>query len=78
MLGSVEKGALIVQVPRGPSSSAGLKPGDVIVAIDDEDIKSMEDLRRRILGRRVGEKLRIRFARGNDIFEVYVQLASAR
>ncbi len=74
---AVDKGALIVQVPRGPSSNAGLKPGDVIVAIDDEDVTSMEDLRRRILGKRVGDKLRIRFARGTDVFEVYVQLASA-
>jgi len=75
---SVDKGALIVQVPRGPSSKAGLKAGDVIVAIDDENINSMEDLRRKVLGMRVGDKLRIRFAREIDIFEVYVQLASAR
>lgn len=75
---SVERGALLVQVPRGPSSSAGLKTGDVIVAIDDEDIRGMDDLRRRILGKRVGDNLRVRFARGRDIFEVYVTLASAK
>jgi S1-C subfamily serine protease len=74
---TVEEGALLVQVPRGPSAQAGLKAGDVIVAIDDEDVKGMEGLRKRILGKRVGEKLRVRFVRGNDIFEVWVQLASA-
>ncbi len=56
---------------------AGLRAGDVIVAIDEEDVDTMDDLRRKILGKRVGEKLMVRFARGNDVFEVYVQLASA-
>jgi serine protease Do len=74
---AVEEGALLVQVPRGPSAQAGLKTGDVIVAIDDEDVKGMEDLRKRILGKRVGEKLRVRFVRGSDTFEVWVQLAAA-
>jgi len=74
---TAEEGALLVQVPRGPSAQAGLKAGDVIVAIDDEGVKGMEDLRKRILGKRVGEKLRVRFVRGSDIFEVWVQLASA-
>ncbi|MFQ5833758.1 MAG: S1C family serine protease [Candidatus Thorarchaeota archaeon] len=73
----VDKGALIVQVPRGPSAESGLRAGDVIVGIDDNDVDTMDDLRRKILGKRVGEKLRVRFARGNDVFEVYVQLASA-
>ncbi|MFW9849437.1 MAG: S1C family serine protease [Candidatus Thorarchaeota archaeon] len=69
-----EEGALVVEIPRGPAANAGLKPGDVIVAIDEEDIKGMEQLREHILGKKVGEKLRVQFQRGRDIFEVYVQL----
>jgi serine protease Do len=67
-------GALIVQVPKGPSARAGMKQGDIIIAIDDEDVKSMEDLRKCILRRKVGEKMRVRFHRNNDIFETYVEL----
>ncbi|MHA2424137.1 MAG: S1C family serine protease [Candidatus Thorarchaeota archaeon] len=74
---SAEEGALIVEVPRGPSSKAGLKPGDVVVGIDDDDIKGMEQLRGHILGKKVGEKLRVRFQRQKEIFEVYVQLSAA-
>ncbi|MCK5238575.1 MAG: trypsin-like peptidase domain-containing protein [Candidatus Thorarchaeota archaeon] len=74
---SAEEGALIVEVPRGPSSKAGLKPGDVVVGIDDSDIKGMEQLRGHILGKKVGEKLRVRFQRAREIFEVYVQLSPA-
>jgi serine protease Do len=73
----VESGAMIVEVPKGPSQSIGLQPGDVIVAIDDEDIAGMEDLRRRIIRSKVGTKLRVRFQRGNDIFEDYVELIAA-
>ena len=73
----VEKGAMLVEVPKGPSQSMGLQPGDVIVAIDDEDISGMEDLRRRIIRSKVGTKLRVRFQRGNDVFEDYVELIAA-
>ena len=74
---STEEGALIVEVPRGPSAKAGLEPGDVVVGIDDADIKGMEQLRGHILGKKVGEKLRVRFQRAREIFEVYVQLSPA-
>jgi serine protease Do len=73
----VEKGAMLVEVPKGPSKSAGLQPGDVIVAIDDEDINGMEDLRRHIMKCKVGTKLMVRFQRATDVFEVYIELMAA-
>jgi S1-C subfamily serine protease len=72
-----DTGALLVEVPRGPSAKAGLKPGDVVVAVDDQDVKGMEELRSHILGKKVGEKLRVRFVRQDDIFETYVELTPA-
>ncbi|MFW9908346.1 MAG: S1C family serine protease [Candidatus Thorarchaeota archaeon] len=72
-----EEGALLVEVPRGPSFKAGLKPGDVIIGLNDEDIKSMEELRASVLRKKVGEKLRVQFQRVREIFEVYVELAPA-
>ena len=73
----VEKGAMLVEVPRGPSKSAGLEPGDVIVTIDDKDISGMEDLRRRIMKCKVGTKLMVRFQRAAEVFEVYIELMAA-
>jgi S1-C subfamily serine protease len=73
----VEKGALLVDVPEGPSRSMDLQPGDVIVAIDDEDIIGMEDLRKRIMKSKIGTKLRVRFQRATDVFEVYIELMAA-
>ena len=73
----VDKGALLVEVPRGPSRKEGLQPGDVITAIDDEEISGMEDLRKRIMKCKVGQKLRVRFQRESDVFEVYIELMAA-
>ena len=71
----VAKGALIVDVPRGPAAKAGIEAGDVITQIDGEDINGMEDLRKRILKKKVGENLRVKFSRQHDVFETYVQLS---
>jgi serine protease Do len=46
---AVDRGALILEVPRGPSQAAYLRPGDVIVAINDDEIGGMEDLRKKVL-----------------------------
>lgn len=74
---STDKGALLVEIPRGPAGTAGLKPGDVIEAIDDQDIVGMDELRLEVLKKKVGDKLRVRFRRGRETFEVYVALTAA-
>ena len=73
----VETGALLVEVPKGPSRSMGLQPGDVIIAIDDEEMTGMEDLGKLIMRSKVGTKLRVKFQRSDDVFEGYVELTSA-
>ncbi len=73
----VDKGALLVQVPPGPSAGAGLEAGDVIVGIDGQEINGMEDLRKLIMKKRVGDKIRVLFHRLNDTFEIYIELHEA-
>ncbi|MBN2230033.1 MAG: trypsin-like peptidase domain-containing protein [Candidatus Thorarchaeota archaeon] len=74
---AIDTGALLLEVPKGPSRIAGLKPGDVIIAIDDVDMSGMEDLRKKVLRGKIGQKLRIRFFRNRDVLETYVELTSA-
>ncbi|MFW9918990.1 MAG: S1C family serine protease [Candidatus Thorarchaeota archaeon] len=74
---SIERGALLVEIPRGPASKAGLKPGDVIVAVDDQEIDGMEQIRSVILSKKVGDKIRVTFKRRMDTFEVYTELIAA-
>ncbi len=71
---SVDKGALLVDVPHGPSRKAGLEQGDIIVEIDGKEVDGMEDLRECIQHRKVGEKMLVKFHRNDDIFESYVEL----
>jgi len=74
---AVDKGALILEVPRGPSYIAHLRPSDVIVAIDGDEIKGMEDLRKKVLRGKIGQKLLIRFFREQEVLETYVELTAA-
>lgn len=74
---AIEEGALLIEIPRGPSYKAGLRPGDVITAIDGKKIVGMEELRGSIAKKKVGSKLRITFSRGDDTFEVYVVLQAS-
>jgi serine protease Do len=74
---AVDSGALILEVPRGPAKSAHLQPGDVIVAINNDEISGMEDLRKKVLRGKVGEKLLTRFFREKEVFETYVELTDA-
>ncbi len=73
----VEKGALIVELVRGPAWAAGLRPGDVIVMADGQPIESMEELRRVVLRKRVGDSIRATFVRADETFEVYIRLQAA-
>ncbi|MBD3406579.1 MAG: PDZ domain-containing protein [Candidatus Lokiarchaeota archaeon] len=74
---SVNQGALVLEVPQGPSRRAGLKSGDVITAIDDNEITGMQDLRAAIFKRSVGDNIDVVFYRGDEKQDVKVKLQSA-
>lgn len=69
----LERGVLITKVTDGsPAQQAGIIMGDIILRIEDSDIRSIEDLLRHIHQRKVGEKVNIAvFRRGfEQLFEV--------
>ncbi len=69
----VKQGVLITNVrPGAPADQAGLKSGDVIVAINGETIKSGNDLVTRISDTSVGQKVRIRYVRNGKEAETTV------
>jgi serine protease Do len=49
------KGALVTDVPDGPSKDAGIKPGDVITMFDGNPVGDAGDLTRRVADAPVGE-----------------------
>ncbi|MCK5046439.1 MAG: trypsin-like peptidase domain-containing protein [Candidatus Heimdallarchaeota archaeon] len=72
-----DKGALIIQVPAGPAKKAGIKPGDIIIGINDEEINSIQILIQKIVKRRIGEELKVKYIRKGREYETYVKLDKA-
>ena len=74
---SHDKGALIIQVPAGPSKKAGIKPGDIVVGLNDEEINSIQILIQKVVKRRIGEEVKVKYIRNGREFETYVKLGKA-
>ena len=72
-----DKGALIIQVPAGPAKKAGIEPGDIITAINDEEINSIQILIQKIVKRRIGDDVKVKYIRNGREFETYVKLGRA-
>jgi len=63
---SVDAGVLIVSViSDGPADEAGLRAGDVIVSMGDEDISTADDLTAAITSHQIGDQVEIVYYRGN-------------
>lgn len=63
------KGALVEQVfPNSPAQKVGVKPGDIIVKMDDREVKMADDVMIVMLGKKVGDPLVVRIWReGKEI-----------
>ena len=58
----------------GPAAKAGLKEGDVIVAVDGKAVGDYEKLLEAVRGKEAGDKVTLKIARGNETLEVAVTL----
>jgi len=72
----VEEGAYVTQVvPGSPAEKAGMKTGDIIVAIDGKPVKSMDDVVASVRTHQVGDKLSVTFYQGASKKTAQVTLA---
>jgi S1-C subfamily serine protease len=55
---------------RSPASSAGVRPGDLIVELDGRPIEGVGDLQRLLVGELVGRKVGLRIVRGNRLVDL--------
>ena len=73
----VDEGAVVVDVRAGsPAEAAGLRTGDIVIAVDDEPVGSIAELAGRLQQRTPGETVLLRVVRGGDEFQVEVELTS--
>ena len=61
-------------LPNSPASVAGLMEGDIILEVNGEKIAGGRSLAKMILSFRVGDRIKLKIARGNEVFEVIVTL----
>jgi len=74
---NAEGGVLIANViPHGPGHTAGLKPGDIIVAMDGGQVKSAHDLQNTIASHRVGDAIVLKVLRKGKEIDINVKLAA--
>lgn len=73
---ATDRAAVVSEVYEGtPAAKAGLRQGDVLLAVDGEGAESTDALIRRIGARRPGESLRLSVSRAGEPLELTVVLA---
>jgi len=74
----VESGVLLAEVGRDtPAYEGGLRSGDIIFRVGDQEVKQMRDLLLSLSGVSVGNVLRIRFVRGGREYDTSVRLVES-
>jgi serine protease DegQ len=75
----ISRGAVITRIESGsPAEDAGLAPGDVVVAVDGDEIASTADLRNRVALVRVGSEITLTVVREGARREIAVRVAAVQ
>jgi S1-C subfamily serine protease len=68
-------GALVIEVANGsPAAHAGIMPGDVVVAVGDTSVETVEDLLGALRRHQPGEHVQVQLVRGGQEHAVTVEL----
>ncbi len=73
----VESGVLVQGVVKGsPAEAAGIRAGDIIVAMDGQRIRSVEDVFAAVRSHKVGDRMTVELVRGEERMTVTVTLGA--
>jgi S1-C subfamily serine protease len=74
---SADRGALVLEVePGGPAEAGGMRAGDVIVEMKDQEVGDVQDVQAVLRSSRVGERASVSVRRGEVRTELMVVLGS--
>lgn len=72
----LDTGIYVANVIRNsPAERSGMKRGDILLEIDGIKLEKMSELRTYIYSKKVGEKVNIRYIRGNKEYQISITLA---
>jgi len=70
-----KRGVLVSRIlERSPAEKAGLKPGDIVISFDGEDIKNTQDLIRKVLKKDIGDEDVLGVMRNKKLYPVTVEI----
>jgi serine protease Do len=76
LTGNVKKGVVVTQVKRNtPAGKAGVKPTDIITAVDGVPVKTPKELQLQILHKKVGDTVKLDVVRGGKEITLSVKTA---
>jgi S1-C subfamily serine protease len=73
----VQRGVAVQPDPSGPAARAGVRDGDIVVAIDGQEVRSAPDMLSLIRKHKPGEQIRLRVARPGGQVDITATLAEA-
>jgi serine protease Do len=62
-------------VPNSPADTAGVRRNDLIISVDGKNVTTIDDLRRIVASKKVGDELRVGIMRGNQQQDLTARLA---
>jgi serine protease Do len=75
----VDHGVIVQDVPAGsPAATAGVQANDIIIAINGQTVKSINDLRRTLFEKEPGDRVQVQLVRGSQRLTVTVVLTELR
>jgi serine protease Do len=70
----VDAGVVVVDVGNGPAAGSGIQPGDIIVAVNQQRIHSVDEFNKLVGARKKGERIALLVRRGEGALYVPLEL----
>lgn len=78
-MGQTQQGVMLPYVaPGGPADQAGLRPGDVVIGFDGQQVKTVSQLITLVQRTRVGRQVQVRILRGGEEMTLEAVIAESK